>query len=429
MDSLYGRRTNSNKLSLSTSTSPSLGSFGDAPAASPSSTRNATLPRRFGGDSSSHGKSNPFNSATTPGGSRLLSPGGPASNAFNLGSGAFSSFGSAKTPKSTSNPFDAGFKSATATSAAGASGAAGEKSSAATPRASAVGVPTSATAPAAGGAAPAADKNQRYTLRNEWVFWFRPPISKANGYIEYEKTLHPMACVSTVEDFFAVYAHLKRPSTLPLVADYHFFRKGVRPIWEDAENRKGGKWIVRLKKGVADRFWEDLLFAIIGDQFGDASDEVCGAVLSVRNGEDILSVWTRTDGSRVLKIRETMRRALGFPLETKVDWKSHDSSIQQRSAIEESRREKANNHHNNNNNNGGGNSNNHHHNNHHNHNHHNHHNHHSHNQNHNNSNQHHQNDKRTGGKMPYSSRTATSGAGGGGGAGDDQQLRAAHGTP
>ncbi|CAK7220693.1 hypothetical protein SCUCBS95973_004249 [Sporothrix curviconia] len=422
MDSLYGRRTNSNKLSLSTSTSPSLGSFGDAPAASPSSTRNATLPRRFGGDSSSHGKSNPFNSATTPGGSRLLSPGGPASNAFNLGSGAFSSFGSAKTPKSTGNPFDAGFKSATSTSAAGAGGVSGEKSSAAAPRAPAVGGPTSAPAPAAG-AASAADKDQRYTLRNEWVFWFRPPISKANGYIEYEKTLHPMACVSTVEDFFAVYAHLKRPSTLPLVADYHFFRKGVRPIWEDTENRKGGKWIVRLKKGVADRYWEDLLFAIIGDQFGDASDEVCGAVLSVRNGEDILSVWTRTDGSRVLKIRETMRRALGFPLETKVDWKSHDSSIQQRSAIEESRREKANNHHNNNNNsnNGGsGGNSNHHHNNHHSH--HNHHNNHAHNQHHN--SQHHQNDKRTGGKMPYSSRTAT----GGGGGGDDQQLRA-HGTP
>lgn len=140
-------------------------------------------------------------------------------------------------------------------------------------------------------------------MRSEWVFWFRPPISKANGYIEYEKTLHPMATVSSVEDFFTVYSHLKRPSTLPLVADYHFFRKGIRPIWEDAENRKGGKWIVRLKKGVADRYWEDLLFAIIGDQFGDASDEVCGAVLSVRNGEDILSVWTRTDGSRVLKIR------------------------------------------------------------------------------------------------------------------------------
>jgi translation initiation factor 4E len=145
------------------------------------------------------------------------------------------------------------------------------------------------------------------------VFWFRPPISKANGYIDYEKTLYPMATCDTVEDFFEIYRHLNRPSTLPLVSDYHLFKKGVRPIWEDDENKKGGKWIVRLKKGVADRYWEDLLLAMIGDQFFEASDEVCGAVLSVRNGEDILSIWTRTDGGRVLKIRYVLISHSFFP--------------------------------------------------------------------------------------------------------------------
>jgi translation initiation factor 4E len=142
-----------------------------------------------------------------------------------------------------------------------------------------------------------------HNLRHGWVFWFRPPVSKTNGYLEYEKTLHPMAGFQTAEDFFAIYQHLKRPSSLPLVSDYHIFKKGIRPVWEDDENKKGGKWIVRLKKGVADRYWEDLLFAIVGDQFAEASEEVCGAVLSVRNGEDILSIWTRNDGGRVLKIR------------------------------------------------------------------------------------------------------------------------------
>jgi translation initiation factor 4E len=102
---------------------------------------------------------------------------------------------------------------------------------------------------------------------------------------------------------------------------------------------------VRLRKGVADRFWEDLLLAIIGDQFGEAGEEVCGVVLSVRNGEDILSIWARANGQRVLKVRETMRRILSFPPDTKLEWKSHDSSLQQRTAIEESRREKANHHH------------------------------------------------------------------------------------
>lgn len=119
-----------------------------------------------------------------------------------------------------------------------------------------------------------------------------------------------MAGFGNVEDFLKVYRHLKRPSTLQPVSDYHIFKKGIRPVWEDNENRKGGKWIVRLKKGVADRYWEDLVFAIVGDQFADASEEVCGAVLSVRNGEDILSIWARNDGGRVLKIRSVKQNSL-----------------------------------------------------------------------------------------------------------------------
>lgn len=142
-----------------------------------------------------------------------------------------------------------------------------------------------------------------HSLNEAWSFWYRPPISKAHGYIEYEQTLHGIATVATAEEFWDVYSHLKRPSSLPVVSDYHLFKRDVRPIWEDDINKKGGKWVVRMKKGVADRYWEDLLLALIGDQFGDAGEEVCGAVLSVRNGEDILSIWTRTDGGRVLKIR------------------------------------------------------------------------------------------------------------------------------
>lgn len=38
--------------------------------------------------------------------------------------------------------------------------------------------------------------------------------------------------------------------------------------------------------------------------------------------------------------RETLKRVLVFPPDTKVEWKSHDSSIAQRTAIDEQRKEK-----------------------------------------------------------------------------------------
>ncbi|OTB06118.1 hypothetical protein M426DRAFT_118521 [Hypoxylon sp. CI-4A] len=338
-ESIWTRRNNVSNLSLST----------------PSQSDSSTTPRDFSslsrrnGASSSHGRPPiPFG-ATTPGGSITSPTSAGGANQFGLGSGAFASFGSAKTPKSQGNPFDQ------AMGAVGAKTPSTEKSAKEAMR-SASGKPSMGSiselsAQQGGSASP-------HRLRDTWIFWYRPPITKANGYIEYEKTLHPIMAVTTAEEFWQAYSHLKRPSMLPTVSDYHLFKKGIRPIWEDDENKQGGKWVIRLKKGVADRYYEDLVLGCVGDQFGDEADEVCGVVLSIRNGEDVLSIWTRSAGQKVLKIRETMRRVLNCPSETRIEFKSHDDSMQQRSAIDELRREKAaqNHHgekraHNNNNNN------------------------------------------------------------------------------
>ena len=73
---------------------------------------------------------------------------------------------------------------------------------------------------------------------------------------------------------------------------------------------------MRLKKGVSDRYWEDLLMALIGDQFAEAGEEVCGAVLSVRSGEDVFSIWTKNDGGRNIKIRSVISNMFLFRLLT-----------------------------------------------------------------------------------------------------------------
>lgn len=293
---LIHKTSSSSKLSLSTAnTSGNTGSADQTP-------RNFSGAKRHG-DTPSHAKSNPFNSMS-PSTGALASPTIGASGAFGLGSGAFAAFGSAKTPKS-SGALDFG-------SIAGAGKPNTEKTSKDPASARSLKLKGSNASLAE---SKSANSQSSHPLNSTWVFWYRPPITKSTVYVDYEKTLHAMAGFSTVEEFFTIYRHLKRPSSLPLVSDYHIFRKGIRPVWEDEENKKGGKWIMRLKKGVADRYWEDLLFAILGDQFGDASDELCGAVLSVRNGEDILSIWTRDAASgKVLKIRYVSFIPLGLAI-------------------------------------------------------------------------------------------------------------------
>lgn len=324
---LWTRRSNTSKLSLSMNNNDHSDSKSDHP------------PRaRFGGGGSSHGgRSNPFNAIPPLTTGTIASPTAGASTAFGLGSGAFASFGTAnKTPKTPGTAFDFG-KTAGAVASPSTPIAKNEKtlgkSTATTP-----GKATSQNIQEATAVSGELSWDVPAPLKYTWVIWYRPPTSKNS---DYEKSTVKMLRMSTAQEFVRVFRHLKRPSLLPTVSDYHFFKEGIRPVWEDEENRKGGKWIMRLKKGVADRYWENLLMALIGNEFMEAGEEVCGAVVSVRSGEDVFSVWTKNDGGRNVKIRETIKRVLSLPPDTRIEWKSHDDSIAQRTVLDQQRQEKA----------------------------------------------------------------------------------------
>lgn len=49
----------------------------------------------------------------------------------------------------------------------------------------------------------------------------------------YENSIKTITEVATVEEFWQTYDFLKRPNDLPTTTDYHFFRSGIKPTWED----------------------------------------------------------------------------------------------------------------------------------------------------------------------------------------------------
>ena len=131
----------------------------------------------------------------------------------------------------------------------------------------------------------------------------------------------------TIEEFWAIYNHLVRPSDLPATTDYHFFREGVKPTWEDSYNSNGGRWTIRLpKRGMlGSRYWEELLLSILGG-FPDVPDgEICGAVISVRGHEDVLSVWNKTaNNQRVVgRIKDVLRKLLRLPNHAPIRYHNH----------------------------------------------------------------------------------------------------------
>ncbi|GAA5983974.1 hypothetical protein JCM5350_001811 [Sporobolomyces pararoseus] len=175
---------------------------------------------------------------------------------------------------------------------------------------------------------------------------------------EWEEGVVKLGGFSSIESLHPFLAHLVPPSALPsslhtsfsifnpdstesaphpinVICDYNIFRSSIAPAWEDAANVGGGRWVLRLRKGVADRVWEEVVYALVGDRLtGEENDRVGekinGVVLSVRKDEDILSLWVAPSNRTERDIIRDSLRAVLAPLLTstsasnlQLDYKPH----------------------------------------------------------------------------------------------------------
>ncbi|KAI1311291.1 hypothetical protein EDD11_003504 [Mortierella claussenii] len=98
-----------------------------------------------------------------------------------------------------------------------------------------------------------------------------------------------------VELFARYFNWIEKPHKMEIGANYHLFKDGIKPMWEDPANANGGRWILTLSSRnveLLDRCWMELAYALVGEQL-DAGDDICGAVLSRRTKADRLAVWVR----------------------------------------------------------------------------------------------------------------------------------------
>ena len=69
-----------------------------------------------------------------------------------------------------------------------------------------------------------------------------------------------------------------------LIAPLCVLSQGIKPMWEDAANAAGGKWVLNLRnqeKHLLPQFWETLVLGLIGETI-DADDEITGAAVCSR---------------------------------------------------------------------------------------------------------------------------------------------------
>ncbi|UMM33687.1 hypothetical protein L5515_007073 [Caenorhabditis briggsae] len=146
----------------------------------------------------------------------------------------------------------------------------------------------------------------------------------------------------TVEEFWSLYNHIQSAGGLNWGSDYYLFKEGIKPMWEDVNNVQGGRWLVVVDKQLQrrtqllDHYWLELLMAIVGEQFDEFGEYVCGAVVNVRQKGDKVSLWTR-DATRDdvnLRIGQILKQKLSIPDTDILRYEVHkDSSARTSSTV------------------------------------------------------------------------------------------------
>lgn len=160
-------------------------------------------------------------------------------------------------------------------------------------------------------------------LANKWTLWY---------YIQekgksWEECQQPVCTFETVEHFWSIYNNMLSPSSMPPGSDLSLFKKNGRPMWEDAINRNGGRWIINVQRGrlhnKLDDVWLEVLLFLIGENF-PYSDDVCGTVLSHRAYGDKVAIWTSNqDENRIKSIGHSAKKTLELDISPLLTFESH----------------------------------------------------------------------------------------------------------
>ncbi|CAJ0931398.1 unnamed protein product, partial [Mesorhabditis belari] len=154
--------------------------------------------------------------------------------------------------------------------------------------------------------------HRQHPLKNTWTYWYLNDDRQA----DWEQRLKKVCAVKTVEEFWALQNNIRPPSSLAHSCDYNFFKNEIQPMWEVPENNNGGRWLINIEKGkpggIMDLIWLEVILSMIGEQYGDDMENICGLVCNVRAKGSKISMWTRNhnDDDSNMRIGKVIARTL-----------------------------------------------------------------------------------------------------------------------
>ncbi|KRX08538.1 Translation Initiation factor eIF- 4e-like domain [Pseudocohnilembus persalinus] len=134
-------------------------------------------------------------------------------------------------------------------------------------------------------------KQKEHKLRRKFTFYYQ---QISDDQTDDQWNIKKIDEFDTVEKFWKIFQHIKRPSQIETNAQIFLFAENSIPKWEDPSHKNGG----RFKKGIAkidvDQSWENFALSFISGQ-KELLDKVNGIQIKImQNREKCMGcVWVQ----------------------------------------------------------------------------------------------------------------------------------------
>ena len=175
------------------------------------------------------------------------------------------------------------------------------------------------------------DTISKTKLWTKFAFWFRISEEMLRNQLpkqtldsnEYENQVKKIAEFETIEDFWAIFQHLRKPDSCKQGIEFQLFKVPIKPMWEDDGNKNGGRLTLKLRKNYTTIIWEEMILAFIGGIFPEKmKEEVNGIVFLSKKEFNALQIWFKTYDKKLnAELEQCIRDLIQIPIEVPLEKK------------------------------------------------------------------------------------------------------------
>lgn len=133
-------------------------------------------------------------------------------------------------------------------------------------------------------------------LPNTWYLWYHqyPNDFTIKGF----KNIYQ---IKTVEDYWNLHNSWKQNGGI-IKNQFYIMKENIKPMWEDPENSKGGRWSFKVKLSQAQNLWNDLATYLVSGNLIKNPDEVTGISCSIKKKSwAVIKIWNNNQKNTSLK--------------------------------------------------------------------------------------------------------------------------------